>query len=589
MNDSQCLDDLPIVSRWCGAPRQELGLREFYSETQRLALEELIAGGEGAYSAFLKRERAQGFLSADEIASILQSTISPPGLESQTLEQSFTGSNDLSSGTYFPDASDTEVPVLDIGWPDYPSNWYRGVTQVEVYFQPSYGELIYSCKEAIRKLIRKAEKVIALVMDTFTDIDILKDLHEACRRRRVPVYILLDQSGLPLFQKMCRDAGVQVEEERKMRVRTITGCTYCTRTGAKVIGRVHEKFMLIDCDKVATGSYSFTWTDGKLNRSNLTVLSGQLSEFYDEEFRILYAQSQPIPTQSADFRNCAIYEEIAAKRLVSRQPTASNAVNRQIVPCSPLKCKHKVVDQTAEKKPCSQTSVGSADSHVSETSTLSDKAPHRTKDVKSVSIQTDLEVQPGTVMHNTSTQTCIVLKDVETQTALLSKSSSTQTYTCTRIGAQAETFTAPAPLSVTEQSDTDGCPAIGKSTDTPDQPPPSPTESSDGSSRSSSSATSEGQQCHNSASYHHAGLHSTNSTLRNCFQKLTKERQFHYITIRSKLDSMVAILSRSRHLNKFHSHELDQYNVRGSRELMSRNRVLGFREVSALASLALRN
>eukprot|EP00061_Rhincodon_typus_P014150 g41001.t1 len=56
--------------------------------------------------------------------------------------------------------------------------------------------------------------VIALVMDTFTDIDILKDLHEACRRRRVPVYILLDQFGLPLFQKMCRDAGVRVEEER---------------------------------------------------------------------------------------------------------------------------------------------------------------------------------------------------------------------------------------------------------------------------------------------------------------------------------------------------------------------------------------
>eukprot|EP00061_Rhincodon_typus_P003696 g20744.t1 len=158
MNDSQCLDDLPIVSRWCGAPRQELGLREFYSETQRLALEELISGGEEAYRALLKRERVQGFLSADEIASILQSTISPPGLESQPLEQSFTGSSDLSSGTYFPDASDVEVPVLDIGWPVYPSNWYRGVTQVEVYFQPSYGEFIYSCKEAIRKLIRKAEK-----------------------------------------------------------------------------------------------------------------------------------------------------------------------------------------------------------------------------------------------------------------------------------------------------------------------------------------------------------------------------------------------------------------------------------------------
>ncbi|XP_048406073.1 protein FAM83D [Stegostoma tigrinum] len=586
MNDSQCLDDLPIVSRWCGAARQELGLREFYSETQRLALEELISGGEEAYSALLKRERVQGFLSADEIASILQSTISPPGLDSQPLEQSFTCSSDLSSGTYFPDASDIEVPVLDIGWPVYPSNWYRGVTQVEVYFQPSYGELIYSCKEAIRKLIRKAEKVIALVMDNFTDIDILKDLHEACRRRRVPVYILLDQFGLPLFQKMCRDAGVRVEEERKMRVRTITGCTYCTRTGAKVIGRVHEKFMLIDCDKVATGSYSFTWTDGKLNRSNLTVLSGQLSEFYDEEFRILYAQSQLIPNQSADFRHRAICGEIAAKKLVSREPTASTALEKQIVPCSPVNCKPEGLGQTAEKKLCSQTSVGSAGSHVSEVSTLSDKASHQTE-MKSVSVQTDVQVQTG--MQSTSTQTCILLKEVETQTTFLSKSSSTQTSVCSRIGAQAVNITDAVPLSLSEQSDTDGYPAIGKSTNTPDQPPHSPSESSNGSCSSSSSATSEGRQCHTFASYHHAGLHSTNSTLRNCFQKLTKERQFHYTTIRSKLDSMVAILSRNRQLDKFDSRELGHYGARGSRELLSRSRVLGFREVSALASLALRN
>ncbi|XP_067904619.1 protein FAM83D isoform X2 [Heterodontus francisci] len=591
MNDSQCLDDLPIVPRWSISARQEVGLREFYSETQRLALEELISGGEEAYTAFLKKERVQGFLSADEIAGILQSTIRPNEYDSESLDQTFTGSNDYSSGTYFPEASDIEIPFLDMGWPSYPANWYRGVTEVEVYFQPSYGELIYSCKEAIRKLIRKAQKVIALVMDSFTDIDILKDLHEAWSRRRIPVYILLDHSGLPQFQQMCRDAGVWVNGER-MRVRTVTGCTYCTRTGAKVIGRVHEKFMLIDCDKVATGSYSFTWTDGKLNRSNLTVLSGQLSEFYDEEFRILYAQSKPIPT---DHGNHVIYEAIAAKRLLSKEPTVTNALKQRIVTCTPNKYKLEALEINAEKKLCSHRSISSEGSCVSEVSTLSDKALLKKKkllelkEVKNVSTQTELEVQPGIVMHGASTQTCILVKEVEIQTALLSNSSVTQTTACSGIVMQAETVNAPVSLSPTKMSDTEGCLASGESTNLPNQPVPSTTESSDGSSSSLSPAASESQACHDSASYPPKGLHSPNFTVRNGFQKLAKERQFHYSTIRSKLDSMFTILSRSRHLNKFHSRELGQYDVWGRGELVRRNAVLGFRDISTLASLALRN
>ncbi|XP_067856872.1 protein FAM83D [Heptranchias perlo] len=595
MNDSQCLDDLPVVSRWSSAARQEVGLREFYSETQRLALEELMAGGEEAYLAFLKRERVQGFLSADEIAGIVQSTISPPEPGSEPLDQSLTGSNDCSSGTYFPDVSDIEVPVLDIGWPTYPDNWYRGVTQVEVHFQPSYGELIYSCKEAIRKLIRKAEKVIALVMDSFTDIDILKDLHEACRRRRIPVYILLDHSGLPQFQQMCQDAGVWVDEERKMRVRTVTGCTYCTRTGAKVVGRVHEKFMLIDCDTVATGSYSFTWTDGKLNRSNLTVLSGQLSEFYDEEFRILYAQSKPIPPKSTGCLNRAIYEEIATKRLLSKESTAANPLRQGIATCSPNKRKPEVLELKAEKKPRPRSSISSEGSRVSEASTLGDKALLRNKEVlelkemKSVSTQTEMEVPPGIAMHSASTQTCILVKEMETQITAPSESAMTQTSTCSGIATGAEIVTAPVTLSPTKMSDTEAPLDSRESADSPEQPPPSATESNNSSSRSSSPAASESQPCREHAKYTLSGFHGADSSLRNCFQKLTKERQHHYSAIRSRLDHMVAILSRSRQLNKYYSREPGQYAVRGRRELMSRNGLMGFRDISMLASLALRN
>nr|XP_048676831.1 uncharacterized protein LOC125622683 isoform X3 [Caretta caretta] len=97
--------------------------------------------------------------------------------------------------------------------------------------------------------------VIAVVMDTFTDIDIFKDLQEACSKRKVSVYILLDRASFPHFLKMCRNLGVDHEQEKLMRVRTISGNTYCTRSGVKIVGRVQEKFILVDGIRVTTGSY----------------------------------------------------------------------------------------------------------------------------------------------------------------------------------------------------------------------------------------------------------------------------------------------------------------------------------------------
>lgn len=40
-----------------------------------------------------------------------------------------------------------------------------------------------------------------------------------------------------------------------MRVRSLTGNTYYMRSGAKIVGKAKEKFMLIDGIRVATGSY----------------------------------------------------------------------------------------------------------------------------------------------------------------------------------------------------------------------------------------------------------------------------------------------------------------------------------------------
>lgn len=57
-------------------------------------------------------------------------------------------------------------------------------------------------------------QVIAVVMDVFTDMDIFRDLQEICRKKRVAVYILLDQALLSQFLDMCGDLKVHPEQEK---------------------------------------------------------------------------------------------------------------------------------------------------------------------------------------------------------------------------------------------------------------------------------------------------------------------------------------------------------------------------------------
>lgn len=153
-NQSQCLEDAP--GRW---PRGEPSSPELYSEAQRLALEELVAGGRAAFRAFLRREKVPGFLSEPEIQAVLQAAAPPAGAENGAAEPSLSASLDCSSLTYFPEQSDVEPPVLELGWPAFSTGSYRGLTRVEALFQPSFGETIYSCKEAVRRQIRSAREV----------------------------------------------------------------------------------------------------------------------------------------------------------------------------------------------------------------------------------------------------------------------------------------------------------------------------------------------------------------------------------------------------------------------------------------------
>ena len=47
------------------------------------------------------------------------------------------------------------------------------------------------------------------MMDVFTDVDLLCDLMEAANKRRVPVYILLDEKNLGSFTEMCSALDIQ--------------------------------------------------------------------------------------------------------------------------------------------------------------------------------------------------------------------------------------------------------------------------------------------------------------------------------------------------------------------------------------------
>ncbi|XP_036957515.1 protein FAM83C isoform X2 [Acanthopagrus latus] len=275
--------------------RQVSTLELSHNEAARLATDALLEHGEKEYRRVLSEERELNFLSPLEVRYITQHAAKACSPESNG-----TGPNDrdfgdgdavseLTSGTYFPMMSDEEPPMLELGWPDAPARY--GPSETQIYFQRDKS---HNVKDLIRSLINKAKKVIALVMDVFTDVDLMCDLMEASNKRRVPVYILLDEKNLDYFTEMCSALDIQNSHLSNMRVRSVCGDTYCTKSGKKFTGQVLEKFMIIDCEEVIAGSYSFTWLSAQVHSNMVMHFSGRIADSFDREFRCLYADSQII-------------------------------------------------------------------------------------------------------------------------------------------------------------------------------------------------------------------------------------------------------------------------------------------------------
>ncbi|NXH55400.1 F83DB protein, partial [Rhabdornis inornatus] len=534
-NASQCLEE--GSGRWPPPAGP-------YSEAQRLALEELVAGGPEALRAFLRREQLPPFLSEPEVQDIAQAALPPAAGPEPAAEPSAGASLDASSLTYFPERSDLEPPALELGWPGFASGAFRGLTRVEAHFQPGCGDSIYGCKEAVRRQIRSARQVIALVMDSFTDIEIFSDLQDAYNNRQVPVYILLDQDFVPHFLEMCNNLGVCPEQESvstKLGVRTLTGSTYYMRSGAKIVGKAKEKFMLIDGIRVATGSYRqvlgsagahFTWSDGKLNSSNLLVLSGQVVEHFDLQFRILYAQSLPIsPKQLSSCRNSGMFDHLLTRTESSKEYTVEGNLRAEFARLSstPKKLLEKTdqIEYTPAGKLCNlgHSCLCEEESFGNQVATVEQKnASTQTDPWEEMAAVTrcNAATQVSTATADTSTQASVTARVTGTQTSILLKTAVTQT----KEEEGTETPLLPRKLSREEYF------LPGKAVSS------SSLRSLSSSSSQCSLASSTGS-ISSLRSFEYSSGHRTQY-----FQKLHKERQFHYSTIRLKLSHMVEILSR---------------------------------------------
>ncbi|XP_049592234.1 protein FAM83H [Syngnathus scovelli] len=262
-----------------------------YREEYRLAIDALIEENVDGYYEFLQKADVVDFLATPEIQYIQSSAHLPQQATYQ--EQTFLESGgDSSSDTYWPIHSDLDAPGLDLGWPQL--HLFGGPTEVTTLVNPPEPDMP-SIKEQARRLIKNAQQVIAIVMDMFTDVDIFADILNAAMRN-VAVYILLDEQNVHYFMNMVSNCRVNLQSIQFLRVRTVSGITYHCRSGKSFKGQMMDRFLLTDCRAVLSGNYSFMWSFEKLHRCMAHLFLGQLVSTFDEEFRILFAQSQPLLT-----------------------------------------------------------------------------------------------------------------------------------------------------------------------------------------------------------------------------------------------------------------------------------------------------
>ncbi|KAK9513388.1 hypothetical protein VZT92_026925 [Zoarces viviparus] len=298
------VQDLRIPSSSCYdfiASRPALDLS--HNESARLAVDSLLSRGLEGYHQVLHAEGEVDFLSELEKTYILENGRDGNTADSgasddgdEELESSFAGSQSATQRPAVSTDSDPTVAGLDLS-----SRKDVKLTgpvldkpNVEVYLQSNTREACM--KDLVRKFLRKAGMALAIVMDNFSDVELLCDLLEASRKRNVSVHLLLDHLNLNLFVNMWQDLKLDSKSFPKLSVRSVDGQTYCAKTGRKLTGHIMESFIITDWTEVLTGSYSFSWLSWQVHRSLAVLVKGSGVIPFHQEFLRLYSSSKPVPS-----------------------------------------------------------------------------------------------------------------------------------------------------------------------------------------------------------------------------------------------------------------------------------------------------
>lgn len=132
-----------------------------HSEAARLAADALLEWGEAAYLRVISEEQELPFLSSLDVDYMTSRVRGGPELgEAHGLEASgpdrLSLLSEVTSGTYFPMASDIDPPDLDLGWPEIPQATGFSPTHAVVHFQRDKTKNI---KDLLRFLFSQARTV----------------------------------------------------------------------------------------------------------------------------------------------------------------------------------------------------------------------------------------------------------------------------------------------------------------------------------------------------------------------------------------------------------------------------------------------
>ncbi|XP_032373543.1 uncharacterized protein LOC116690587 isoform X2 [Etheostoma spectabile] len=295
------VQDLRISSPSCYdfiASRTALDLS--HNESARLAVDSLLSRGLEGYHEVLNTEGEVDFLSQLEKIYILENgrdgNTADPGAsdESDTeFDRVSAGSQSVTQCTAVSTDSDPFLESLDLSSQKDVKQTDPALEKpdVEVYFQSD--NRAASMKDLVREFLRKAGMALAIVMDSFSDVELLCDLLEASRKRSVSVYLLLDHLHLNLFISMWQELKLNSKYFPKLSVHSVDDRPTVPRQQELLVDA--ESFIISDWTEVLTGSYSFSWLSWQTHRSLAVLLKGRAVTPFHQEFLRLHSSSKPIP------------------------------------------------------------------------------------------------------------------------------------------------------------------------------------------------------------------------------------------------------------------------------------------------------